>query len=693
MKRLGRYLGTMPAMAATVALLAAAMVALVACTTTETVTVEVPVPSDPEIVVQTVVVERAGEVQVETVVQTVVVEREVRGETVVQTVVVEREVRGETVVETVVVERPIEVRGETVVQTVVVDREVVVTPTPRPRGEVGREDTLVVTGFGAGATQWDDPENMNPYSLGGLGRVRGILNKTIYEFLYLYNHNDGQVIPWLAESSQVDDDFMGVNVTLRDGIEWSDGMPFTSTDVKFTIDLLLNNDEMVFAGDIQEWVKDVEVIDDRNFRINYNKPNARFFYFYFQENSEIHLPILPKHIWEGQDPLEFANYDTSKGWPVGTGPYTAIRASGQGQIFDRNDNWWAAKVGFKDLPEPLRVAYIPPGSQDTMVARMINNEFDVGSIMQPGVFVAARARNRNIISWDTDGPSYGAADACIYTLGVNTQYGPMSDVNARRAVQAAVDRDQLVALAYDGSTVTRTIPYSTYGGLGAYEQLQADIIDEFNWAEQGQAEVDQYMAAAGYTKDGEYWSKDGETLEMNLHVPGWLRPMGPVVEQQLKSAGFNVTFVLHDPDTGPLWAEVRTGLADMWILVHCGSSREPHGTLQHYHSRFNSPTQGEQNSYIWANSQYNNSEFDSIIDEMDSVLPSVDDPQYVDLANRAIRIFLDDVIEIPLAEERHVVTFNNTYWRGFATNSNPYVAPYSLWAGFLLEILNVSKAQ
>ena len=206
--------------------------------------------------------------------------------------------------------------------------------------------------------------------------------------------------------------------------------------------------------------------------------------------------------------------------------------------------------------------------------------------------------------------------------------------------------------------------------------------------------LSQHMAAAGYTMgSGGYWEKDGEELAMDLHVPGWLKPMGPVVEKQMQDAGFDVTFVLHDPDTAPLWAEVRTGLADMWILVHCGSSREPHGTMQHYHSKFSSPTQGEQNSYIWANSQYNNPEFDAIIDEMDSVLPSTDDPQYMDLANRALDIFLDDVIEITLAEERHVVTFNNTYWRGFATNSNPYVAPYSLWAGFLLEILNVSKAQ
>ena len=645
-----------------------------------------------ETVVETVVVEREVPVEVQVTVETVK-EVVVQGETVVQTVVVEREriVEGQTVVETVVVEREVvvEVEKERVVE---IEREVTAIPTPR--GVITREDTFVITGFGPGATQWTDPDNMNPYSLGGLGRVRGILNKTIYEFLYLYNHNEGEVIPWLAESSEVDDDFMGVSVTLRDGIEWSDGMPFTSEDVKFTIELLQNNPDMVFAGDIQEWVKDVEIIDDRNFRINYNKPNARFFYFYFQENSEIHLPILPKHVWEGQDPLEFPNFDLEKGWPLGTGPFVATRADAQGQIFDRNDNWWAAKVGFKELPEPLRIAYIPPGSADTMVARMINNEFDTGSIMQPGVFVTAHNRNKNIISWDTDGPSYGAADACMYTLGVNTQYGPMSDVNARRAVQAAVDRDQLVSLAYEDSTVTRAVPYSTYGGLKAYEDAQADIIAKYNWEDQGQAEVESYMAEAGYTMGGSgYWEKDGEHLAMDLHVPGWLRPMGPVVEKQLQDAGFDVSFVLHDPDTAPLWAEVRTGLADMWILVHCGSSREPHGTMQHFHSKFNSPTQGEQNQYLWANSQYNNPEYDAIIDEMDSVLPSTEDPVYMDLANRALDIFLDDVIEITLAEERHVVTFNNTYWRGFMTNSNPYVAPYSLWAGYLLAILNVSKAQ
>ncbi len=560
--------------------------------------------------------------------------------------------------------------------------------------EITREDTLIITSFGPGGTQIQDPENMNPYSLGGLGRVRGILNKTIFEFLYLYNHNTGEQIPWLAESYTVSDDFESVDVTLRSGVEWSDGNPFTSADVKFTLDMLLDNQDLVFAGDIKEWVKNVTITDDQNFTINLNKPNPRFFYFYFVENSEIHIPILAKHVWEGQDPLEFDNFDLDKGWPLGTGAYALTQASGQAQVFDRNDDWWGAKVGFQDLPEPLRVTFIPAGSADTAVARMINNEFDVGAIMQPGVFLAARKRNPNIVSWSLEGPSYGAADACLYTLGLNTEWGPMSDVNVRRAIQASIDRQQIVDLAYEGSTVTQVVPYSTYGGLIAYQAKQQALIDQYNPGAFGQDLVDKYMAAAGYAKDGDgFWAKDGARLTTDVLVPGWLKPMGPIVEKQLRDGGFDITFALHDPDAAPLFEAVRTGNADLWILVHCGSSSEPHGTLQHYHSKFSSPSQGEQNSYIWGNSQYKNPEYDAIIDEMDGVLPSPDDPTYMALADAALELFLMDVIEITLAEERHVVTFNNTYWTGWANTDDPYVAPYSLWAGFLLEFMNITRAK
>ncbi len=556
--------------------------------------------------------------------------------------------------------------------------------------QVARQDTLIVSGFGTGMTEIQDPLNMNPFSLGGLGRVRNILNKTIFEFLYLYNHNTASEIPWLATSYTTAPDGTSVAVVLRDGVTWSDGQPFTSDDVKYTIELLRDTPSLVFASDMHEWVKDVTVTDPTHFSINLSKPNPRFFHIYFVENSEIHIPILPKHIWQGQDPATFTNSDLSKGWPVGTGPYTLVDASGQAQIFDRNDSWWGASTGFQPLPKPLRVIFVEPGSDATAAARLSQNGFDIGPALLPGVFEAARARNPNLMSWNSEGPLWGAPDACIYTLGLNTRWGPTTDLHLRRAIGHAINRQQLVDLAYEGATVPLVVPFSTYGGLAAYQNQMTDIIQKYNPDNPDPGMVDSEMQQAGYAKDsGGYWAKDGTRLSMDLPAPGWLKPGAPIVEKQLRDNGFDVTTKLFDPDTNPYFDLVRSGNASIWLLLHCGSSREPWETLQHFDSRFASPAQGQQDSYIWANSQYMNPEYDAIISQMDGMQPSPTDPTYVGLARQATDIVLRDVVEIELAEQLHVVTFNNTYWTGWMNAADPYAAPYSLWAATELAFLRV----
>ena len=556
-----------------------------------------------------------------------------------------------------------------------------------PKKEVARQDTLVHWG---GDTEILEPTNFNPYSLGGLGRIRGSLNKTFIEFLYYYNHNDGAEIPWLAESYKVSDDFMTIDVALRSGVTWNDGTPFTADDVKFTLEKLRDTPELAFASDMKEWVKDVTVNDEQSFTINLNKANPRFFYFYFIENSEIQISILPKHIWENEDWTTFQNYDMEKGLPVGTGPFKLVEASAQGQFFDRDDNWWGVKTGFSKPSNVTRQAFIPLGTGASMKARMINNEVDVDITFQPGEFVAAIAQNPDLKSWNAEGPSYGAADACLYTLGVNTKWGPMADVHVRRAVQAAINRQGMVDLAYEGGTVPLVLPFSTFGGLDPYVELVADLVEQYKPDNPNQDLVDSEMAEAGYAKDGDgLWAKDGQRLTPNALCPTWLGPMAPVLEKQLRDAGFDVTFTYNATTNDPFFAEVRTGKADMWIIVHCGSSREPWGTLQHYHSKFNSPEQGTNTSYIWANSQYDNPEYDALIDQLAGIPPSPTDKAYTDLVRQAIDIYLRDVIEITMSEERHVRVYNYHYWTGWPSSDNAYVAPYALWASIMLALLKV----
>lgn len=560
-------------------------------------------------------------------------------------------------------------------------------PAGSGKPEVARKDTLIHYG---GDTEILEPTNFNPYSLGGLGRIRGPLNKTIFEFLYYYNHNDGAEIPWLAESYTVADDFTSVSVVIRQGVTWNDGTPFTSDDVKFTLEKLRDTPELAFSSDMKEWVKDVTVVDAQNFTINLNKANPRFFYFYFIENSEIQVAILPKHIWENEDWTTFTNYDPERGLPVGTGPFKLVEAGPQGVFFDRDDNWWGVKTGFSPASKVTRQSFLPLGAGAAVFARMINNELDVDWTVQPGEFVAGMAQNPDLKSWNAEGPSWGAADACMYTLGLNTRWGPMADVHVRRAVQAAINRTDLVDLAYEGGTIPLVLPFSSFGGLDPYEELVADLVEQYKPDNPSQELVDAEMAEAGYEKDSEgFWAKDGTRMQPEFHCACWLGPMGPVIEKQLRDAGFDVTLKLVTTTCDPFFETVRTGQADLWIIVHCGSSREPWGTLQHYHSKFASPEQGKTNNYIWANSQYMNPEYDAIIDQLDGIPPSPDDKAYTDLVRQAVEIYLDDVIEITLSEERHVRVYNYHYWKGWPNADDPYVAPYALWASIMTALLKI----
>jgi len=554
--------------------------------------------------------------------------------------------------------------------------------------DVARKDTLVHSVPG---TEVTEATNFNPYSLGGLGRIRGSLNKTFIEFLFLYNHNDGKEIPWLAESYKVADDFKSVDVVLRSGVTWNDGNPFTADDIKFTLEKLRDTPELAFSSDMKEWVKDVTVTDAEHLTINLNKPNPRFFYFYFVENSEINIAILPKHIWEKEDWTSFLNYDPAKGLPVGTGPYKLASATPQGQFFDRDDNWWGSKTGFQPAPKPLRESFIPTGNAAATQARMINNEVDVDVTFQPGEFEAAIAQNPELKTWHSEGPSWGAPDACLFTLGLNNKWGPMADVHVRRAVQASIDRQKMVDLAYEGATVPLVLPFSTYGGLDPYTKMCQDLVDKYKPNNPDPNLVASEMTAAGYAKDSDgFWAKDGTRLTPVSWCASWLGPMAPVLEKQLKDNGFDVTFKLIPDNGDPFFQAVQSGQADLWIIVHCGSSREPWGTLQHYHSKFNSPEQGKADSYIWANSQYSNPEYDKLIDQLDSVLPSPDDPKYTDLVRQCVEFFLRDVIEITMSEERWLRTYNWHYWKGWPSAEDPYVAPYSVWGGIELAILKVS---
>ena len=551
---------------------------------------------------------------------------------------------------------------------------------------VPRNETLVLTPWGDQPAQLANVDNWNPY-LTTVQHQRDAMQFTVNEALFYTNLNDGKLIPWQAESFDLSKDFLTATIKLRKGVEWSDGKPFTSDDVKFTLEALRDAPaEINGSSDYKEYIKSVDASDPLTAVITFTKPAPRWVRDHLALGHENHYPILPAHIWKGQDIKGFTNFDLAKGLPIGTGAYKLVSSTNQQEVFDRRDDWWGAKTGFAPLPAPKRIVIVPVASDDAMGQLQIANQVDGGRQLLVGTFEAAQAQNPKLHSWNEQGPVWGAPDGCDYSLVFNNLKKPWDDVNLHHAVDHALDRAKLSEIGYEGSDHPVAFAFSAYMAgtyLPANGPLQA-VIKKYDIDHQDQGLVDKYMKAAGYAKGGDgFWGKDGKPLEFKVRVPAFIQPIQAPLTQQLKDAGFDA---IQAPVDDTWLPDIFSGNFDSMVFVHCGSLSEPVETLKDYHSKYSRPI-GTAIPYAVAASRYSNPEYDKIIDRMNGVLADPDpNSAYMKDAAAALDIAMRDLPQVDMLEELHVVTFNDTYWTGWPSAKDPYVAPYTPWEAFNLVI-------
>jgi len=558
---------------------------------------------------------------------------------------------------------------------------------------VPRNETLVITPWGDQPAQLANIDNWNPY-LTSITHQRDAMQITVNEELFYTDLNDGKLIPWQAESFDLSADFLTATIHLRKGVEWSDGTPFTAADVKFTLEALRDAPpEINGSADYKESIKSVDAPDPLTAVIHFAKPSPRWVRDHLALGHENHYPILPAHIWKGQDIKTFTNYDLAKGWPVGTGAYKLVSSTESQEVFDRRDDWWGAKTGFMALPAPKRIVLVPVASDDAMGQLQIANQVDGGRQLLVGTFEAAQAQNPKLHSWNPSGPVWGAPDGCDYSLVFNEMRKPWDDVNLHQAVDHALDRAKLSEIGYENSDHPVGFAFSGYMSAAfvpADGPLQA-VIKKHDIDHRDQSLVDKYMTAAGYKKGADgFWAKDGKALEFKVRVPGFIQPIQAPLTQQLKDAGFNA---IQAPIDDTWLPDVLNGNFDTMVWVHCGSLSEPLETLKDYHSKYARPI-GTAIPYAIAASRYMNPDYDKIIDRMSAILAEKDpNSAYMKDAAAALDVALTDLPQIDMLEELHVVTFNDTYWTGWPSAADPYVAPYTCWEAFNLVIHHLKQAQ
>lgn len=513
---------------------------------------------------------------------------------------------------------------------------------------------------------------MNPYS--EANPMSHGLEQAVIEPLFILNYGTGKIEPWLGESFTPNASLDVWTLKLHPGITWSDGEAFDADDVVFTINMLKTGPVLLnmWAAPMQQWVKSVRKVDNLTVEFTLTQPNPRFQLDYFAVNIVHSVWIVPEHIWKGQNPLTFTNYDQAKGWPVFTGPYKLTSFSPNQFIYDLNPNWWGAKTGFKALPAPKRLTWEVTASTDVAVAAASNHQLDSVANITLGAFQAMKSRNPNIIAFFNK-PPYSWPDPCPRFLALNTTVPPWDDKDMRWALSYAINRPQIVTFAYNGITVPARFLYPAYPALNGYLKLLDDkgIFAKYPAGKFDPAKAAQILQGKGYTKSGGVYQKNGKKLSLEILVTADFQELvrvGRVLTQQLQNFGISVTARQLSFGT---WGQLQAvGNYQAAISFSCGSVAEPWSTLDAYNASWVVPVgkNATNNDGRWKNTAYS-----KLVDQIG--VTALGDPKLDTLFVQAMTIWLSELPAIPLNQAVELIPFDTTYWTGWPTAANYYAAP------------------
>lgn len=514
---------------------------------------------------------------------------------------------------------------------------------------------------------------MNPYSEGNA--MSHGLEQCCIEPLFILDYGSGKIQPWLGTSFTHNKALDVWTLKLRKGVKWSDGKDFTAADVVFTINMLKHGSNLLnmWALPIQEWVRTVEKVDDLTVRFHLTKPNPRFQLDYFSVKIVHSLWIVPEHIWKGKDPLKFNYYDPAKGWPVFTGPYKLARATPNEFIYERNPHWWGAKTRFKPLPKPERLIWSVHATEDIKVAAASNHELDSVANVSLSGFQTMKQRNRNMIAWYEKRP-FSWPDPCPRFLSVNDAVAPWNDKGMRWALSYAINRHQIVAIAYQGITTPSRFLFPAYPALNHYLKPldKKGVFKKYPSDKYDPNEAHRLLAARGYRKGTSgFYEKDGNPLTLEVLIPvdfPEFVTVGRVLLQQLQTFGINATG--QNLAFGTWGQQQSTGNYQAALSFSCGSVDEPWSTLDAFNAKYVVPVGKTASNNV---NRWKNTEYSRIVDKMAST--PLNTPELHDLFIRAATIWLSELPVLPLTQAEELIPFDTTYWKGWPTSRDYYAAP------------------
>ena len=321
--------------------------------------------------------------------------------------------------------------------------------------------------------------------------------------------------PVLAtELPQVSTDGLTYTITLREDVTFSNGDPFSSADVKYTMDWIMDPaNASISAGAFEGIVTSVEAPDPTTVVVTLEQPNAAF-------NALIGSTlILPAtyHAATGQEAFAQA--------PVGTGPFVVNSFDPAARVLlDANPTHFRGRP----LVDQFQLDVVPEAS--VRAEALENGEAD-NSIWQLTPEDAER------LSQDPNFKTFTNTQFAVLHFPLNNEHPILSDVNVRRAMMFAIDRQLIVDEIYLGFAQVATSNLSpavaTYHNpnvtMYPYDPDQAiALLEESGWV----------------MGDGDFRTKDGQELAFTISIPAGdstRRGVAEVVQEFLADVGINAS--------------------------------------------------------------------------------------------------------------------------------------------------------
>lgn len=335
------------------------------------------------------------------------------------------------------------------------------------------ENDVMLTYYG------DDPDTLNVITSNDT--VSQAFHRQVYETLADRKFsNPDEWEPVLAESWEFDEETLTFMIKLRKGVYWhpmklpsGKDLPrteFTSADVKFTYDCILN--ENIDAATLRSYytnpnAKDdtekykikVTVIDKYTVKFQWTEP------YFLADEYTLYNFIMPRHVYgmdENGEPISLDFRNSKEFADAFNNHWANTKMCGTGRLifeewskensstFVRNEDYWGEPFYFK------RLIYRYISNTQTALQQVLQGELDWGAIPEKDHYVQSKdhanvkAGKVNLVDYDYPGYRY---------LGFNVKRDLFADKRVRMAVSHAIPIEDIVDKVYHGLATRLSGPF------------------------------------------------------------------------------------------------------------------------------------------------------------------------------------------------------------------------------------------